>query len=318
MLRSPISRPRSFKESRRAPSIHLPTAGRRRGAAILPPAPGGVPHRQDRQTLPLPGPGRQDRHHGGPGLEQHPGQMPRALLSREIMWGSRARWSPTRGTPAQRQLYQHRRRPPGPWAGPQDFDPELLLQTTPYDRQELWRELRQLAEDHIQPPVGELVLRLLDRYQDLLLVCPAARLYHHPYLGGLLEHTWFVARHTLASLSHLSRPQPGSGPGRRHPPRPGQSQGDHQPHGPGAHRGRPTSGPHRPGLGDGAGGGPGLEFPDPDLLIQLEHIILAHHGALEFGSPIVPKTREALLVNVLDDLDAKLKMMSQHLESDTG
>ena len=82
-----------------------------------------------------------------------------------------------------------------------DFDPELLLQTTPYDRQELWRELRQLAEDHIQPPVGELVLRLLDRYQDLLLVCPAARLYHHPYLGGLLEHTWFVARHTLASLS---------------------------------------------------------------------------------------------------------------------
>ena len=82
-----------------------------------------------------------------------------------------------------------------------DFDPELLLQTTSYDRQELWRELRQLAEDHIQPPVGELVLRLLDRYQDLLLVCPAARLYHHPYLGGLLEHTWFVARHTLASLS---------------------------------------------------------------------------------------------------------------------
>ena len=61
-----------------------------------------------------------------------------------------------------------------------------------------------------------------------------------------------------------------------------------------------------------------MDFPDPDLLIQLEHIILAHHGALEFGSPMVPKTREALLVNVLDDLDAKLKMMSQHLESDTG
>jgi 3'-5' exoribonuclease len=39
---------------------------------------------------------------------------------------------------------------------------------------------------------------------------------------------------------------------------------------------------------------------------------------MEFGSPILPKTREALLVNFLDDLDAKLKMMSQHLESDTG
>ncbi|MCG2771273.1 MAG: metal-dependent phosphohydrolase, partial [Desulfobacterales bacterium] len=48
------------------------------------------------------------------------------------------------------------------------------------------------------------------------------------------------------------------------------------------------------------------------------HIILSHHGSMEFGSPILPKTREALLVNFLDDLDAKLKMMSQHLESDTG
>jgi 3'-5' exoribonuclease len=52
--------------------------------------------------------------------------------------------------------------------------------------------------------------------------------------------------------------------------------------------------------------------------MQLEHIILSHHGSMEFGSPILPKTREALLVNFLDDLDAKLKMMSQHLESDTG
>ena len=62
----------------------------------------------------------------------------------------------------------------------------------------------------------------------------------------------------------------------------------------------------------------GLEFSDPTLLLQLEHIILSHHGAVEFGSPILPKTREALLVYFLDDLDAKLKMMSQHLESDTG
>jgi 3'-5' exoribonuclease len=59
-------------------------------------------------------------------------------------------------------------------------------------------------------------------------------------------------------------------------------------------------------------------FSDPVLLVQLEHIILSHHGSLEFGSPIPPKTREALLVNFLDDLDAKLKMMSQHLVGDTG
>jgi len=61
-----------------------------------------------------------------------------------------------------------------------------------------------------------------------------------------------------------------------------------------------------------------MKFSDANLLIELEHIILAHHGVLEFGSPIPPKTREAMLVYVLDDLDAKLKMMSQHLESDWG
>jgi 3'-5' exoribonuclease len=33
---------------------------------------------------------------------------------------------------------------------------------------------------------------------------------------------------------------------------------------------------------------------------------------------VLPKTREALLVYFLDDLDAKMKMMEQHLESDSG
>jgi 3'-5' exoribonuclease len=58
------------------------------------------------------------------------------------------------------------------------------------------------------------------------------------------------------------------------------------------------------------------DFPDPALLLELEHIILSHHGSQEFGSPVPPKTREAMLVYYLDDLDAKLKMMDMHLESD--
>ena len=33
--------------------------------------------------------------------------------------------------------------------------------------------------------------------------------------------------------------------------------------------------------------------------------MLAHHGKLEFGSPVVPATQEAILVNMLDDLSAK-------------
>ena len=200
----------------------------------------------------------------------------------------------------------------------QEYDPELLCQATPFDRQQLWQELGQLAETQIGPPLGQLVLTILDRYREEFLVCPAARLYHHPYLGGLLEHTWFVTRHALASLAiypDLNRDLVLAGAilhdlGKikelTNPAAPERTVPGH------------LLGHVVLGWEMVRAAAQGLDFPDPTLLVQLEHIILSHHGTLEFGSPIVPKTREALLVNFLDDLDAKLKMMSQHLESDAG
>ncbi len=49
-------------------------------------------------------------------------------------------------------------------------------------------------------------------------------------------------------------------------------------------------------------------FPE-ELRLQLLHIVLSHHGRMEFGSPVLPKTPEALLVHYLDDLDGKLEVM---------
>jgi len=46
------------------------------------------------------------------------------------------------------------------------------------------------------------------------------------------------------------------------------------------------------------------DFP-PQLALELRHIILSHHGEFEFGSPKRPKTLEALVVHYMDDLDAK-------------
>jgi len=42
------------------------------------------------------------------------------------------------------------------------------------------------------------------------------------------------------------------------------------------------------------------------LAMELRHLILSHHGVLEFGSPKRPKTLEALIVHYIDDLDAKV------------
>jgi len=47
------------------------------------------------------------------------------------------------------------------------------------------------------------------------------------------------------------------------------------------------------------------DFP-PELARALGHIILSHHGALEHGSPVVPCTREATLVHMIDNLGGRL------------
>jgi 3'-5' exoribonuclease len=58
-------------------------------------------------------------------------------------------------------------------------------------------------------------------------------------------------------------------------------------------------------------------FP-AELQLRIEHMILAHHGKLEFGSPKEPMFPEALVVHYLDDLDSKLESMRAQYEADRG
>lgn len=46
-----------------------------------------------------------------------------------------------------------------------------------------------------------------------------------------------------------------------------------------------------------------------EKLTVIVHIILAHHGQPDYGSPVVPKTAEAYVLHVLDDLDAKMNIL---------
>ncbi len=54
------------------------------------------------------------------------------------------------------------------------------------------------------------------------------------------------------------------------------------------------------------------DFPE-DLALELRHILLSHHGVLEYGSPKRPKTVEALIVNYMDDLDAKVNAFREYI-----
>ena len=48
--------------------------------------------------------------------------------------------------------------------------------------------------------------------------------------------------------------------------------------------------------------------------VLLEHMILSHHGHLEFGSPVLPLTKEALMLSIVDLLDSKMMIVGKALE----
>jgi len=56
------------------------------------------------------------------------------------------------------------------------------------------------------------------------------------------------------------------------------------------------------------------DFPE-ELRVQLIHLILSHHGQLEFGSPKLPMTKEAMFLHMIDDLDAKLAGFTSIIEA---
>ncbi len=60
-------------------------------------------------------------------------------------------------------------------------------------------------------------------------------------------------------------------------------------------------------------------FPE-EIALQLQHLILSHHGEREFGSPVRPKTLEAFILHHADDIDAKANVFQRLREekAETG
>ncbi len=52
-----------------------------------------------------------------------------------------------------------------------------------------------------------------------------------------------------------------------------------------------------------------------EVPVLLEHMVLSHHGKQEFGSPVLPMTKEALILSTVDDLDAKMNILDKAYEN---
>lgn len=57
------------------------------------------------------------------------------------------------------------------------------------------------------------------------------------------------------------------------------------------------------------------KFPENQRLL-VKHVILAHHGELEYGSPKRPKCLEALIVHTIDNLDSKVNAIHEFIKKD--
>ncbi|HUZ95144.1 MAG TPA: OB-fold nucleic acid binding domain-containing protein [Edaphobacter sp.] len=196
-------------------------------------------------------------------------------------------------------------------AAESEIDPADYLPATLYNVDEMWAELRGYVSQFTNPDLERLVFAFLDdeAIASAFRTAPAAKRLHHAWLGGLLEHVVTLVRVCLATAPFY--PEVNS---------------DLLVTGAILHDIGKTRELHwKNSFGYTLEGqlighisiaqGMLLEkvkelapFPEK-LRVLVEHMILSHHGKYEFGSPKLPMTAEALLLNMLDDLEAKMQVL---------
>jgi 3'-5' exoribonuclease len=191
--------------------------------------------------------------------------------------------------------------------GPEEVDPKDFLPSTEKDLDLLFEKFKN-TKDSIENPFLRKLLDLFGDDFDLMQrfkVAPGGKLWHHSYLGGLLEHTLnvvdlctqaaklyelmdkdlLIAGALLHDIGKISQYQVSSFI-------------DYSDEG--RLVGHVVSGYELVSrkieqIKD---------FPE-ELSLHLKHLILSHQGELELASPVVPQTMEAIILHYADEMDAK-------------
>jgi 3'-5' exoribonuclease len=196
------------------------------------------------------------------------------------------------------------------------FDLADFLPVTPLNRDDLLNEWRDRVADIANPDLQALLTAMLDDEELGWRFCaaPAGKTWHHPYVGGILEHTVKLSRlamqtcalypeldrdlmlaacylHDLGKVREMEyeRAIDYSSEGKL--------------------VGHVVQGveildeflPRFPGLGK-------------ETVYRLKHLIVSHQGTYEYGSPKLPKTLEAIVFHHLDNIDAQIDGFSRVLK----
>ena len=210
----------------------------------------------------------------------------------------------------------------------QGFDPNELLPGSRFDPDEMFNELLELVEQHVgDAAVRKLVLKLLKENESEIKLSAAAARYHHAFRGGYLEHTLSVARTAVYLADKYAAYYPDLEP----PLSKSLVVAGAVLHDIGKLRELKTL----PAGADYTAAGrlvghvllgrdmvreAALTIPelDEETRLRLEHIVVSHQNLSEWGSPIPPRTPEALLVYFADDIDAKFYEMAEALYQAKG
>lgn len=191
----------------------------------------------------------------------------------------------------------------------EEYDSSLFIAVTKKDINKMYSEFKSLIDDVSKQHLRELIKLPFEdsSFVEKFLKAPAAIIVHHAYRGGLLEHTLGVMKlcksigqlypdinkdllivgaaiHDVGKIYEYKI----------------------EPYGierttEGELIGHIVLGAKM--INDWAEKIPG--FPKKDLY-HLTHMVLSHHGELEWGSPTLPKTLEAVILHHADDLDSKI------------
>lgn len=189
-------------------------------------------------------------------------------------------------------------------------DIALFVRASEVDPELLWQRLMTLIEEMTDPHLKQLLFRVFSdpEVDARFKIAPAASGMHHAFRSGLLEHTISMANAAKGLATHY-----------------------------GLNEDMVVAGALLHDLGKiwELDIGSSISYTDDGRLLghlsmevmfvdriiselsafpaehrrQLLHILLSHHGKYEYGSPRRPKTPEALLVHMVDNLDSKMAGM---------
>lgn len=194
-------------------------------------------------------------------------------------------------------------------------DPTDFVSAAPMQKQDMAEEVSAIILQITNANWQRIVRYILNKYHDAFLQFPAAKSNHHAFSGGLAYHTLSIVHlaqavvrqyeqvnasllYAAALLHDLGKVIELSGPVATQYTTAGSLIG------------------HIVLVDEEivlAATELKIDLQDEDMLV-LRHTVLAHHGLMEFGSPVRPMIKEANILHQLDELDAGMQSFDNALE----